>query len=464
MIYKYMNKTCFKLFSSIILILCIFLSYASSVLATDDSLYVWSSSANTLNILDDNIRPSNTNSNNITNTTNTNINSNSSSNNITNSSTVTTSSDTSLLTNATSDVTDNNSLNLESASAILIEQSSGRILYAHNIHEQLRPASVTKVMSILLIMEAIDSGKISLTDSVPCSENAASMGGSQIWLDTTETLTVDEMLKAICVNSANDCVVAMAEYIAGSEEAFVQMMNDKAYELGMSDTTFKNCHGLDEDGHVTSSYDIAVMSRELLNKYPEIKNYTTIWMDTLRDGETQLSNTNKLIKNYNGATGLKTGSTSLALYNLTASATRDDLSLISVIMKAPSTKVRFSEAEKLLDYGFNNFSYQSFGKAEDLIQTVSIDKGVQATIPVVLENDAGILLAKGSEKNIEQTVTIDENISAPISSGQKVGEISFSLDGEVLSTVNLVSQVSVNKIDIATMSTKVFSTWFNLLR
>ena len=464
MIYKYMNKTCFKLFSSIILILCIFLSYASPALATDDSLYVWSSSANTLNILDDNIRPSNTNSNNITNTTNTNINSNSSSNNVTNFSTVTTSSDASLLTNATNDVTDNNSLNLESASAILIEQSSGRILYAHNIHEQLRPASVTKVMSILLIMEAIDSGKISLTDSVPCSENAASMGGSQIWLDTTETLTVDEMLKAICVNSANDCVVAMAEYIAGSEEAFVQMMNDKAYELGMSDTTFKNCHGLDEDGHVTSSYDIAVMSRELLNKYPEIKNYTTIWMDTLRDGETQLSNTNKLIKNYNGATGLKTGSTSLALYNLSASATRDDLSLIAVIMKAPSTKVRFSEAEKLLDYGFNNFSYQSFGKAEDLIQTVSIDKGVQATIPVVLENDAGILLAKGSEKNIEQTVTIDENISAPISSGQKVGEISFSLDGEVLSTVNLVSQVSVNKIDIATMSTKVFSTWFNLLR
>ena len=466
MIYKYMNKTCFKLFSSIILILCIFLSYASPALATDDSLYVWSSSANTLNILDDNIRSSNTNSNNITNTTNTNTNtnSNSSSNNVTNSSTVTTSSDASLLTNATSDVTDNNSLNLESASAILIEQSSGRILYAHNIHEQLRPASVTKVMSILLIMEAIDSGKISLTDSVPCSENAASMGGSQIWLDTTETLTVDEMLKAICVNSANDCVVAMAEYIAGSEEAFVQMMNDKAYELGMSDTTFKNCHGLDEDGHVTSSYDIAVMSRELLNKYPEIKNYTTIWMDTLRDGETQLSNTNKLIKNYNGATGLKTGSTSLALYNLSASATRDDLSLISVIMKAPSTKVRFSEAEKLLDYGFNNFSYQSFGKSGDLIQTISIDKGVQSTIPVVLENDTGILLEKGSEKNIEQTVTIDENISAPISSGQKVGEISFSLDGEVLSTVNLVSQVSVNKIDIATMSTKVFSTWFNLLR
>ena len=177
-----------------------------------------------------------------------------------------------------------------------------------------------------------------------------------------------------------------------------------------------------------------------------------------------LSNTNRLIKNYPGATGLKTGSTSLALYNLSASATRDDLSLIAVVMKAPSTKVRFAEAQKLLDYGFNNFFFFFFGKTGDLIQTISIDKGVQATIPVVLENDAGILLAKGSEKNIEQTVTIDENISAPISTGQKVGEISFSLDGEVLATVNLVSQVAVNKMDIATMSTKVFSSWFNLLR
>ena len=182
-----------------------------------------------------------------------------------------------------SEVVDNNSLSLESGSAILIEQTTGQILYSHNIHEQLRPASVTKVMSILLIMEALDSGRITLSDSVPCSENAASMGGSQIWLDPRETLTVDEMLKAICVNSANDCVVAMAEYIAGSEEAFVQMMNDKAKELGMNDTTFKNCHGLDEDGHVTSAYDISLMSRELLNNHPSITNYTTIWMDTLRD-------------------------------------------------------------------------------------------------------------------------------------------------------------------------------------
>lgn len=187
-----------------------------------------------------------------------------------------------ILTN--SDISENNnSLNLESESAILIEQSTGQILYSHNEHEQLRPASVTKVMTMLLIMESIDSGKISLTDLVPCSENASSMGGSQIWLDPKETLSVDEMLKAICVASANDCAVAMAEYIAGSQEAFVQMMNDKAKELGMNDTCFKNCHGLDEDGHITSSYDIALMSRELLNKHSQITNYTTIWLDSLRD-------------------------------------------------------------------------------------------------------------------------------------------------------------------------------------
>lgn len=199
-----------------------------------------------------------------------------------------------------------NFLNLTCGSAILIEQSTGTILYEHNIHEQLRPASVTKVMTILLIMEAIDSGNLSLTDTIPCSENAASMGGSQIWLDTRETLTVDEMLKAICVVSANDCCVAMAEYIAGSQELFVEKMNSRAKELGMNDTCFKNCHGIDEDGHVTSAYDIALMSRELLTKHPSITKYTTIYMDTLRNGQSSLVNTNKLIRNYAGATGLKT--------------------------------------------------------------------------------------------------------------------------------------------------------------
>lgn len=357
-----------------------------------------------------------------------------------------------------------NSLSLECASAILIEQTTGQILYSHNIHEQLRPASVTKVMSILLIMESLDSGKISLTDSVPCSENAASMGGSQIWLDPRETLTVDEMLKAICVNSANDCVVAMAEYIAGSEDGFVQMMNDKAKELGMNDTTFKNCHGLDEDGHVTSSYDIALMSKELLNNHPNITNYTTIWMDSLRDGKSELSNTNKLIRTYKGATGLKTGSTSLALYNLSASATRDDLSLIAVIMKAPSTKIRFSEAQKLLDYGFNTFSFKQFGKKDETVKSITVSKGVTTSVDAILADNAGTLIEKGADKNIEQILSLDENISAPISSGQKLGELSFVLDGETLSSVDIVAKNNVEKINLFTMTKHIYYSWVDLLR
>lgn len=359
---------------------------------------------------------------------------------------------------------DKSSLNLESESAILIEQTTGQVLYGHNIHKQLRPASVTKVMSMLLIMEALDSGKIALTNEVPCSENASSMGGSQIWLDPKETLTVDEMLKAICLNSANDCVVAMGEYIAGSEEAFVQMMNDKAKQLGMSDTTFKNCHGLDEDGHVSSSYDISIMSRELLSKHPNITKYTTMWMETLRDGKTQLSNTNKLIKNYNGATGLKTGSTSLALYNLSASATRNGLSLIAVVMKAPTTKIRFGEAQKLLDYGFKNFSYKEFGKKGTLISTVNINKGVKATIPAILENSSGVILEKGKEKDVEQSININENINAPIKKGDKLGEVSFVLNGEVISKTNLIAQEDVDKINIVSMAKNIYSKWFNLLR
>ena len=357
-----------------------------------------------------------------------------------------------------------NSLNLESGSAILIEQTTGQILYSHNIHEQLRPASVTKIMSILLIMEAISNGKISLTDSVPCSENAASMGGSQIWLDTRETLSVDEMLKAICVNSANDCVVAMSEFIAGSEEAFVQMMNDKAKELGMNDTCFKNCHGLDEDGHVTSSYDISLMSRELLTKYPEVTKYTTIWMDSLRDGKSQLSNTNKLIKTYKGATGLKTGSTSLALYNLSASATRDNLSLIAVIMKAPSTKVRFAEAQKLLDYGFGKFSFKSFGNKDDVIKTINVTKGVKKQVDIVLENNSGALVEKGKENQITQQIILDETISAPIIAGQKIGEAQFILDGKVLSTVNLVAKNDVEKLNLFNMAKRVIYSWIDCLR
>ena len=313
-------------------------------------------------------------------------------------------------------------------------------------------------------MEQIDSGNLSYTDTISCSETARSMGGSQIWLDPRETLTVDEMLKAICVVSANDCVVAMAEHIAGSEEAFVQMMNDKAKKLGMNDTTFKNCHGIDEDGHVTSAYDIALMSRELLTKHPDITKYTTIWMDTLRDGKSQLVNTNKLIKTYRGITGLKTGSTSLALYNLSASATRDDLSLIAVIMKAPSTKIRFAEAQKLLDYGFNKFSFKSFGKSGDIIQTVSVNKGVNNHVDAILENSAGTLIEKGKENQVTQTVEINNNIEAPIKKGDIIGKVVFSLDGSELSSTHLVASSDVDKISLFTMSKKIIYSWVVLLR
>ena len=345
-----------------------------------------------------------------------------------------------------------------------MDESTGNILYSHNAHEKLRPASVTKVMSLLLIMEAVDSGKISLEDRVPCSEKAHSMGGSQIWLDTTETLSVNDMLKSMCVVSANDCTVAMAEFIGGSEDNFVQMMNQKAKELGMNDTTFKNCHGIDEDGHLTSAYDIALMSKELLHNHPKIKDYTTIWMDSIRDGKSQLVNTNKLIRNYNGATGLKTGSTSLALYNLSASATRDNLSLIAVIMKSPSTKIRFSEATKLLDYFFANYSTKSYGKKNDIMTTAKVNKGISSEINLVLENDADVLIKKGTESNIEQNLTINENIQAPINKGDILGKVNYILNNEELLEINLIASSSVQKNNLWNLTASIYRKWFNLIR
>ncbi len=364
----------------------------------------------------------------------------------------------------TDDSSSSNSLNLECGGAVLIEQNSGKVLYDHNMHEQLRPASVTKVMTILLIMEALDSGRISFDTPIPCSENASSMGGSQIWLDVKETLTVHEMLKAICVVSANDCTVAMAEYLAGSEEAFVAQMNEKARSLGMNDTTFKNCHGIDEDGHITSAYDIALMSRELLTKHPKITEYTTIWMDSLRDGKSELVNTNKLIRNYRGATGLKTGSTSVALYNLSSSATRDGLSLIAVIMKAPTTKVRFSEATKLLDYGFTNYSYKEFGKTGDVVQSLVVNKGVSSYVDAVLENSCGALVKKGEDKNLVQNISLDDSISAPVYKGQKLGEVTYSINGEIVGSSNILASEDVKKISLWNMTTYLYDYWYRLIR
>lgn len=362
------------------------------------------------------------------------------------------------------DAKEENTLKLESGAAILIEQTTGKILYAHNMHEQLRPASVTKVMSILLIMEAIDSGKIKYEDTIPCSENAHSMGGSQIWLDTTENLTVRDMLKSICVVSANDCTVAMAEYLAGSEEAFVQMMNTKAKQLGMNDTCFKNCHGIDEDGHVTSAYDIALMSKELLNNHPSITEFTTIWMDSIRDGKSSLVNTNKLIRNYKGATGLKTGSTSVALYNLSASATRDGLSLIGVIMKAPTTKIRFAEATKLLDYGFANYTSKNFGNKGDTVTTANVNKGIEQQVNLLLEKDAAVLIKKGDTGNITQEITINENITAPICKGDVLGKVTYKAGDNIILEINLVAEADIAKSNMWNITTNLYLKWFNLCR
>ena len=359
---------------------------------------------------------------------------------------------------------DSNNLQLESESGILIEQHSGQILFEHNSHEKLRPASVTKVMSILLIMEAIDSGTLSYTDKIPCTEAAAAMGGSQIWLDVREELTVDEMLKAICVVSANDCTVAMAEYLCGSQEAFVEKMNTKAQELGMKDTSFKNCHGLDEDGHLTSAYDIALMSRELLNKHPSITKYTTIWIDALRDGKSQLVNTNKLIRNYKGMTGLKTGSTSLALYNLSASATRAGLSLIAVIMKGPTGAIRFSEAQKLLDYGFSNYQYKELAGKYECLKNVTVQKGTEDNLNILFDEDAGVIIKKGENKNIEQIISVPDTLIAPITKGQKVGEVSYCLDGERITTINIIAEKEIKKISLINFSSKLYKSWFCLLR
>ena len=357
-----------------------------------------------------------------------------------------------------------NPLNLDCGSAILIEQNTGKVLYSFNAHEKLRPASVTKIMSILLIMEAIESGKINYDTKIPCSENAASMGGSQIWLDTTEELSVEEMLKAICVVSANDCVTAMAEYLGGTEEGFVKMMNERSSQLGMNDTTFKNCHGIDEDGHVTSSYDIALMSKELLTKYPEVTKYTTIWSDSLRDGKSELINTNKLIHNYLGCTGLKTGSTSQALFNLSASATRENLSLIAVVMKAPTSAKRFKCATSLLNFGFANFEYKKMISNGDIVKNVKVGKGVKTEVSVIAKKDCGTIISKGNDFNIEQNIELPDFIDAPVKQNDVVGKLKYVLNGECVGECNVIINEDVKKMNLLNMEQYILDRWFTLLR
>ena len=353
----------------------------------------------------------------------------------------------------------NTDLGLNAKSAILMEESTGNILYESNPDERLPIASVTKVMTMLLIMEAVDSGKISLDDMVTVSENAMSYGGSTMFLETGEQLTVNDMLKGIAVASANDGCVAMAEHLAGSESAFVDMMNEKAKELGMENTHFMNTNGLDEDDHYSSARDVAIMSRELM-KHETIFNYTSIWMDTLRGGKFQLANTNKLIRFYDGANGLKTGSTSKALCCLSAAAKRNDMQLIAVVLGAPTSAERFASAKSLLDYGFANYAVNTQITAGDEVQKIAVEKGVDKEVGVVAGDSCSTLVKKGQEDNITKEIKIDETITAPIETGQKIGTMTISRDGEVIAYIDLNASSAVEKKGIGLIIKDFFATIF----
>ena len=336
--------------------------------------------------------------------------------------------------------------NFTSKSQILMETSTGKVIYENNADEKAYPASVTKIMTLLLIMEAIDSGKISYEDKVVCSENASKMGGSQIWFQPAEELTIDEALKCICVVSANDVCVAMAEHIGGNEENFVKMMNDKAKELGMTGTNFVNCHGIDDENHYTTARDIAVMSRELMKNHPDITKYTTIWMDSIRGGTFGLSNTNKLIRYYEGATGLKTGYTSTAMYNLSATATKNDMSLIAIVLTAPSSDVRNEEAKQLLNYGFANYQVEKLCSKGEVIDKVKVNKCLKGKIDVVLEDDISLLCEKGSKEEYAKEVVVDKNIKAPLKQGAKVGEVIYkNAQGNIVGKTNIVTKENIEK-------------------
>lgn len=339
-------------------------------------------------------------------------------------------------------------LDIKAKSAILMEINTGKILYEQNADEKLPPASITKIMSLLLVMEAIDGGKMSLEDVISASEHACSMGGSQIWLEPGEAMTVDELLKAAVIASANDATVALGEQIAGSEEGFVAMMNARATELGMTNTHFVNATGLDAEGHISSAHDVAIMSAELI-KHDLIKNYSTVWMDTLRDGESELVNTNKLVRFYEGTTGLKTGTTSGAGYCLSATAERNGLELVAVIMSGDTSNDRFNGAKKLLDYGFANYEYSSVSPILEQTE-LDIKNGVQKTVKINAPNDFHALLKKSETSAIEQRVNLSENLTAPLKKGDIVGSVEFYLNGEVIGSVDIVTNETVNKMSFLT--------------
>ena len=346
---------------------------------------------------------------------------------------------------------------VECASAILMEKETGTILYEQNAHDKLEPASVTKVMTLLLIMEAIDSGRLQYGDMVTVSAHAASMGGSQVFLKEGEQMTVDDMLKAVAVVSGNDAAVALGEHLAGSEEGFVTLMNQRALALGMADTTFLNCTGLPASGHLTCAHDIAVMSRELM-KHADIRKYTTIWIDTIRDGAFQLANTNKLVRFYEGATGLKTGSTDAALYCLSATAERDGMELIAAVMKAPSSEKRFESAKAMLNFGFANYTLYSV--AHEALPPVTVDLGAVPVVQPVLAQSGRILLEKSEVNAVTTTVSLTERVEAPVEAGQKLGELVVSVDGQVRQTIPLVADAAVERLTLPRIFLKFMNTLF----
>ncbi len=349
-----------------------------------------------------------------------------------------------------------NSLNIKAKSAVLMDFSTGEVLYSFNENEKLFPASVTKIMPMVLFMEALDSGKIALTDEVTASNNAASKGGSQIWLKEGERMTVNDLLKATAIGSANDAVTALGEHIAGSEEAFVKMLNEKAAALGMKNTHFDNCSGLDDetDTHLTTAYDIALMSRELL-KHEKIKDYTTVWMDTLRGGETELVNTNRLVRFYKGTTGLKTGTTSKAGHCLSASAERDGLHLIAVVMGASNSTDRFEGAKAMLNWGFSNFETYTPLIDSSSFSPLRVLKGIETHVQPILSEVTPITLKSGEKNKIETTVSLVEDIEAPAEENQILGKVTLKIGDEKIAEYDLISQKKVEKINLWLMMGRI---------
>ena len=334
-------------------------------------------------------------------------------------------------------------LDIKAKSAVLLEPNTGKILYEQNADEPLPPASITKIMSLLLVMEALDRGDFTLETVVNASEHACSMGGSQIWLEPGEGMTVHDLLKATVIASANDACVALGELVAGSEEGFVELMNSRAKELGMNSTTFKNCTGLDAEGHITTANDVAIMSGELI-KHDLIKDYSTVWMDTLRDGKSELVNTNKLVRFYKGTTGLKTGTTSVAKYCLSATAEREGLSLVAVVMAGETSTDRFEGAKKLLDFGFANFSFRQIGA--DLKETeIPVLKGEKKTLKVKAEEEISLLSQKSAKNDIKRETEWNKNITAPIKKGQTVGYVNIYNGEENIGKIPIKATESIKQ-------------------